>query len=67
MEKREKKVILLFAGDIDNDEMKGFIEQSGINPLMRPAELINVEAIPKLGSGKNDFSRVRQLATEACA
>ena len=47
--------------------MKGLIEQSGLNPLMRPAELVNVEAIPKLGSGKNDFSRARQLATEACA
>ena len=65
--KKGEKVILLFAGDIDNDEMKGFIEQSGLNPLMSPAELINVEAIPKLGSGKNDFSRAKQLAMEACA
>ena len=65
--KKGEKVILLFAGDIDNDEMKGLIEQSGLNPLMRPAELINVEAIPKLGSGKNDFSRAKQLAMDACA
>jgi len=65
--KKGEKVILLFAGDVDNDEMKGLIEQSGLNPLMRPAELINVEAIPKLGSGKNDFSRAKQLAMEACA
>ena len=65
--KKGEKVILLIAGDIDQDEMKGLIEQSGLNPLMRPAELINVEAIPKLGSGKNDFSRAKQMALEACA
>ena len=29
---------------------------------MRPAELIHVEAIPKPGSGKNDFSRTKQIA-----
>jgi len=65
--KKGEKVILLIAGDIDHDEMKGLIEQSGLNPLMRPAELINVEAIPKLGSGKNDLSLAKQIALEAFA
>jgi acyl-[acyl-carrier-protein]-phospholipid O-acyltransferase/long-chain-fatty-acid--[acyl-carrier-protein] ligase len=65
--KKGEKVILLIAGDIDPDQMRGLIEQSGLNPLMRPAELIHVEAIPKLGSGKNDFSRAKQIALEACA
>ena len=65
--KKGEKVILLMAGDIDQDEMKGLIEQSGLHPLMGPAELIHVEAIPKLGSGKNDFSRAKQIALEACA
>ena len=59
--KKGEKVILLIAGDIDQDEMKELIEQSGLNPLMRPAELVHVEAIPKLGSGKNDFSRAKQI------
>jgi acyl-[acyl-carrier-protein]-phospholipid O-acyltransferase/long-chain-fatty-acid--[acyl-carrier-protein] ligase len=65
--KKGEKVILLIAGDIGQDEMKELIEKSGLNPLMRPAELVNVEAIPKLGSGKNDFGRAKQLAMEACA
>jgi acyl-[acyl-carrier-protein]-phospholipid O-acyltransferase/long-chain-fatty-acid--[acyl-carrier-protein] ligase len=64
--KKGEKVILLMAGDIDKDSMKELIEQSGLNPLMRPAELVKVAAIPKLGSGKNDFSRAKQLAMEAC-
>lgn len=65
--KKGEKVILLIAGDIDHDEMKGLIEQSGLNPLMRPAKLINVKAIPKLGSGKNDFGQAKQIALEAFA
>jgi acyl-[acyl-carrier-protein]-phospholipid O-acyltransferase/long-chain-fatty-acid--[acyl-carrier-protein] ligase len=65
--KKGEKVILLIAGDIDKDKMKQLIEQSGLNPLMRPAELVNVEEIPKLGSGKSDFSRAKQLAMKACA
>jgi acyl-[acyl-carrier-protein]-phospholipid O-acyltransferase/long-chain-fatty-acid--[acyl-carrier-protein] ligase len=65
--KKGEKVVLLISGDIDQDEMKRLIEQSGLNPLMRPAELINVESIPKLGSGKNDFNRAKQIALEACA
>jgi len=65
--KKGEKVVLLIAGDIDHYEMKGLIEQSGLNPLMRPAELINVKVIPKLGSGKNDFSRAKQIALEAFA
>ena len=47
--------------------MKELMDQSGPGPLMRPAELVKVEAIPKPGSGKNDFSRARQLAMEACS
>ncbi|MDB4308145.1 AMP-binding protein, partial [Gammaproteobacteria bacterium] len=65
--KKGEKIILLIAGDIDKDKMKELIEQSGLNPLMRPAELVNVEEIPKLGSGKSDFSRAKQLAMKACA
>ena len=64
--KKGEKVILLVAGDLDKDKMKELIEQSGLNPLMRPAELIHVEEIPKLGSGKSDFSRAKQLAMKAC-
>ncbi len=65
--KKGEKVILLVAGDISQDEMNELIEKSGLNPLMRPAEVINVEAIPKLGSGKNDFGQAKQLAMEASA
>lgn len=65
--KKGEKVVLLVAGEIDQTELAALIEQAGLNPLMRPAELVPVAAIPKLGSGKSDFSRARQIALEATA
>ncbi len=60
--KKGEKVVLLFAGNTDEDQLKSLIEQSGLNPLMRPAALIKVDAIPKLGSGKSDFKHAKQIA-----
>ena len=51
----------------DQAELKNLIDRSGLNPLMRPAELVAVDEIPKLGSGKNDFARAKQIALEAVA
>jgi acyl-[acyl-carrier-protein]-phospholipid O-acyltransferase / long-chain-fatty-acid--[acyl-carrier-protein] ligase len=65
--KKGEKVALLVAGEILLDELKQLIEQSGLNPLMRPAEIIPVASIPKLGSGKSDFKRARQIALEGTA
>ncbi|MCP3867318.1 MAG: acyl-[ACP]--phospholipid O-acyltransferase [Gammaproteobacteria bacterium] len=64
--KKGEQVVLLYAG-IDQAALKSVMEQSGLNPLMRPSKLIQVDAIPKLGSGKSDFSRAKQVAKEAVA
>lgn len=63
--KKGEKVALLFAGNVEPDKLKELINQSGLSPLMRPSELIPVDAIPKLGSGKNDFSQAKKIAIEA--
>lgn len=65
--KKGERIVLLMSGNIGQDEMKGLIEKSELNPLMRPSTLINVEEIPKLGSGKSDFNKAKQIALEACA
>ena len=52
--------------NLDHEQIKGFIAESNLSPLMRPADLVQVEEIPKLGSGKKDFSRARQIALEQC-
>jgi len=66
-EKKGEQVVLLVAGNIKTEEIKTLIDQSELNPLMRPASLIAVDEIPKLGSGKSDFSRAKQMAVQTCA
>ena len=40
---------------------------NGCNPLMIPAEYHLIEAVPKLGTGKTDFKRAKNLAQALCA
>ncbi|MCK5354649.1 MAG: AMP-binding protein, partial [Methyloprofundus sp.] len=61
-DKKGEKVVLLYAGDIDESELKACIANSGLNSLMMPGLMIAVEAIPKLGSGKSDFNAAKQIA-----
>ncbi len=63
-EKKGEKVVLLFSGDMDEAQMKTLIGASDLKPLMRPAVIIRIEAIPKLGSGKNDFGQAKAIARE---
>jgi len=66
-DKKGEKVAMLFAGDIEQAQLKELIDQSDLNPLMRPALLVPVEAIPKPGSGKSNFSAAKQIALETAA
>ncbi len=66
-DKKGEKVVLLYAGEIDESELKDCIANSGLNSLMMPGLVIAVEVIPKLGSGKSDFSRAKRLAADYVA
>ncbi|MEJ2618817.1 MAG: acyl-[ACP]--phospholipid O-acyltransferase [Candidatus Thiodiazotropha sp.] len=63
-QKKGEQVVLLFSGDMESLELKSLIKSVGLNPLMLPAKLIKVANIPKLGSGKRDFSTAREIAFE---
>ena len=63
-DKKGEKVVLLFAGDIDEASLKTCISNSDLNSLMVPAMLIAVDTIPKLGSGKSDFNTAKRIAAE---
>jgi acyl-[acyl-carrier-protein]-phospholipid O-acyltransferase/long-chain-fatty-acid--[acyl-carrier-protein] ligase len=63
-EKKGEKIVLLIAGLPDAAAVRQKMLESGVNPLMLPSEILAVEAIPKLGSGKTDFSAVKKLAAE---
>ncbi len=59
--KKGEKVVLLVE-TADASAMKKELIQSDMNPLMIPAEVKAVEQVPKLGSGKTDFSTAREIA-----
>lgn len=66
-EKKGEKVVLLIGGEYDPKAVKKQLIESGMNPLMIPAEIYEVEAVPKLGSGKTDFATARKVAQSAMA
>ncbi len=62
--RKGEKVILLFAGEIEETDLKSLISETDIPPLMVPAVLLKVDEIPKLGTGKSDFKQAKALALE---
>lgn len=60
-----ERILLLVAADIDGDELRRALLAAGAGPLSIPAEVRQVVAIPKLGSGKTDFGAVKRLAVGA--
>ncbi len=63
--KKGEKVILLIAAETEDKVIKQKLLDIGTNPLMIPADYIQVDEVPKLGSGKTDFSTARKLALGA--
>ena len=63
-EKKGEKVILLIQGYSQTKELKKVLIDAGMNPLNIPAQVFEVEQIPKLGTGKSDFSSAKKLALE---
>ncbi len=62
--KKGEKVVLLLQGYSDLEGLKKGLIESGMNPLMLPSEMYEVDQIPKLGTGKSDFSGAKKLAKE---
>lgn len=63
-EKKGEQIVLLITLDIDNDELRKRLLEINCNPMMIPSVVKQVSAIPKLGSGKTDFSGAKALALE---
>lgn len=62
--KGERIVLLYVGGSMTPDETLKALRKSGIPPLMLPGSAFQVEALPKLGSGKWDFTNLKKLANE---
>ena len=61
-DKKGEKVILLIASEESAKDLKKALIDADMNPLMIPAKFISVNAVPKLGSGKTDFSTSKKVA-----
>ncbi|QIV94761.1 iglABCD operon regulator MigR [Allofrancisella frigidaquae] len=63
--KRGEIINLLYTlEEIEPNQLKDIVRQSKIENLYKPSNYFKVIAIPKLGSGKTDFSRAKKLANE---
>ncbi|MEA3491795.1 MAG: acyl-[ACP]--phospholipid O-acyltransferase [Campylobacterota bacterium] len=62
--KKGEQIILLYSSDLRHDEIVKAIKESDIIPLMKPSRLIQVEELPKLGSGKTDFKKAKIIAQQ---
>ncbi len=62
--KKGERVVLLFSGEIEVDELKELIKNSSLNPLMQPTSYHKVDEMPKLGSGKSDLKLAKKMAME---
>lgn len=65
--KGEVVVLLYTAPGWGQEKMKAAVVASGLSNLMRPQYYLAVEQIPKLGTGKTDFSAAKKLALDAFA
>jgi acyl-[acyl-carrier-protein]-phospholipid O-acyltransferase/long-chain-fatty-acid--[acyl-carrier-protein] ligase len=59
--KKGEKITLLIADEMSDKEIKKKLLDNKTNPLMIPSDFIQVDEIPKLGSGKTDFSTAKKL------
>jgi len=59
-----EKVVLLYCGDTPLDEVRSRLRGIGLPPLMQPGLVFQVDAVPKLGTGKADFGASKKLAMQ---
>ncbi|TGP21655.1 MULTISPECIES: AMP-binding protein [unclassified Mesorhizobium] len=60
----ERIVLVTTADDANPEELRQFGKKAGAAELMVPNDIIKVEEIPVLGSGKTDYVSARKLAID---
>ncbi len=60
-EKKGEKIILLYNVEMESAMLKKVLQEAGIQNIMLPAEYLYVKELPKLGSGKKDYVRAREI------
>ncbi|HEY6527298.1 MAG TPA: acyl-[ACP]--phospholipid O-acyltransferase [Cellvibrionaceae bacterium] len=66
-DKKGEKLIALHEVALDTDALRPQLQAAGLNTLAIPSQWFLVPVLPKLGSGKTDFSAAKKLAEELAA
>jgi acyl-[acyl-carrier-protein]-phospholipid O-acyltransferase / long-chain-fatty-acid--[acyl-carrier-protein] ligase len=61
-QRKGEKIVLLATNNLDKNKLKKLLSDAKVNPLYYPAQILTVEEIPKLGSGKTDFGATKKIA-----
>lgn len=64
IELRREQIIVLSEADLELSAVKAAMLENECNGLMIPSKWFKVDELPKLGTGKADFSKSRVLAME---
>ena len=64
-EKKGEVVVLLSTADIELTRLKQGMLEQGATALMLPERILAVDEIPKLGSGKADYSLANEIVAKA--
>jgi acyl-[acyl-carrier-protein]-phospholipid O-acyltransferase / long-chain-fatty-acid--[acyl-carrier-protein] ligase len=62
--KGERILLVTTSRDLDRDRLSRAARTRGLSELVVPADVIPVEQLPLLGSGKTDYPAVRRLVDE---
>lgn len=65
--KKGEKLVALHQCPLDIDQLKKSLLDNGTSPLAIPGVWIQVESLPKLGSGKTDFGAAKKMALDEAA
>jgi len=57
-----EKIIALLVTDLAGSDIHRQLQAAAIDPLLMPAEIYLIDAVPKLGSGKVNYVAARELA-----
>ena len=61
-QRKGEKIVLLATNNLDKNKLKKQLSDAQVNLLYHPAQVLIVEEIPKLGSGKTDFGATKKIA-----
>ena len=61
-QRKGERIVLLATEGIDKQQVQEALNDAKVNPLYHPTKVYSVAEIPKLGSGKTDFSATKKIA-----